>query len=180
MADKLLAAKGDPELYNQVKKVFDKLKKAPPYFTNEETESKTGVNEPRDLSNNVNVSNKYPALRKKRKLFVIAVDYYDDNGNVSPRMLEIIQEILKAMHSDATMVIFVNLVLSTALAVDEIIGMLNSGNVQLHEFDSLICSSGSEFYYPAIHAYPDDGSDKKLCPDPDYDSHIDYRGVGKV
>ena len=66
------------------------MKKEPPYFTNEETKSKTGINEPRALSNNVNVSNKYPALTNKRNIFVIALDCYDDNGNVSPRMLEII------------------------------------------------------------------------------------------
>ena len=140
------------------------MKKEPPSFTNEETESKTGVNEPRALSNNVNVSNKYPALRNKRKIFVITMDYYDDNDNVSPRMMEIIQEILKAVRSDATMEIFSSLVLSTTLAVDEIIGMLNPGNVELHEFDALICSSGSELYYLAIPAYLDDGSNKKLCP----------------
>ena len=94
-------------------------------------------------------------------------------------MLEIIKEILKDVCSDATSTRFVGLVISTALAVDEIIGMLNSGNVQLHEFDALICSSGSELYYPAIPAYLNDGSDKKLCPDPDYDSHIDYRWGGE-
>ena len=77
----------------------------------------------------MNVSNKYPTLRKKRKLFVIVVDCYYDNGNVSPCMLEIIQEILKVVRFDATTARFVGLVLSTALAVDEIIGMLNSGNV---------------------------------------------------
>ena len=111
--------------------------------------------------------------------FVIAVDCYYDNGNVSPYMWEIIQEILKAVRFDAIAARFAGLVLSTALAVDEIIGMLNSGNVQLHEFDALICSSGSELYYLAITAYPDDGSDKTLCPDPDYDSHIDYHWGGQ-
>lgn len=177
--DKLLAAKGDPETYNQVKRILDKLKKGPPSSITQETEPKPDVNEPRAPANNVIVSNKYPTLRKKRKLFVIAVDCYDDTGNVSPRMLEIIQEIIKAVRSDATAARFAGLVLSTALTVDEILGMLNSGNILPHEFDALICSSGSELYYPTIPAYPDDGSNKKLCPDPDYDSHIDYRWGGE-
>ena len=32
---------------------------------------------------------------------------------------------------------------------------------------------------PSIPSYSDDGSNKKLCPDPDYDSHIDYRWGGE-
>ena len=32
---------------------------------------------------------------------------------------------------------------------------------------------------PSIPSYSDDGSNKKLCPDPDYDSHIDYHWVGE-
>ena len=108
------------------------------------------------------------------------MDYYDDNGNVSPRMLEIIQEILKAVRSDATAARFAGLVLSTALAVDEIIGMLNFGNVQLHEFDALICSSGSELYYPAIPAYLDDGSDKHYALIQTMIPTLTTIGVGKV
>lgn len=40
----------------------------------------------------------------------------------------------------------------------------------MNEFDALICSSGSEVYYPGI--YSEDGN---LCPDRDYATHIDYR-----
>eukprot|EP00253_Pinus_taeda_P019443 PITA_19443 len=166
--DKLLAAKGDPEL------ILDKLKRAPLSFNIEETQPK-----PRAPANNLILSNKYPALRNKKKLFVIAVDCYDDSGNVSPHMFEIIQEIIKAVRSDATTARFSGLVLSTALTVDETLGMLNSSNILPHEFDALICSSGSELYYSAIPAYPDNGSNKKLCPDPDYESHIDYRWGGE-
>lgn len=62
-------------------------------------------------------------------------------------MLEIIQEIIKAVRSDATTTRTSGLVLSTALTVDETLGMLNSGNILPHEFDVLICSSGSELFY---------------------------------
>lgn len=142
--DKLLAPKGDPKL------ILDKLKRASLSFNIEETEPK-----PRPPANNLIVSNKCPALRKKKRLFVIAVDCYDYSGNVSPHMLEIIQEIIKVVHSDATTRRFSGLVLSTALTIDETLGMFNSGNILPHEFDALICSSESELYYSSIPSYPD-------------------------
>ena len=142
--DKLLAPKGDPKL------ILDKLKRALLSFNIEETKPK-----PRPPANNLIVSNKYPTLRNKKKLFVIAMDCYDYSGNVYPHMLEIIQEIIKAMHSDATITRFFGLVLSTALIVDETMGMLNSSNILPLEFNALICSSGSELYYSSIPAYPD-------------------------
>jgi len=90
--DKLLAAKGDPELYSQVKRVLDKLKKAPLSSTTEETKPKPDVNDPRAPENNVITSNKYPALRKKRKLFVIPVDRHDDRTPKHKVMLKVTQE----------------------------------------------------------------------------------------
>ncbi|KAL0403625.1 UNVERIFIED_CONTAM: putative sucrose-phosphate synthase 2 [Sesamum radiatum] len=53
------------------------------------------------------------------------------------------------------------------MPMPELAEFLKSGNIKVNDFDALICSSGSEVYYP--------GEDGKLCPDPDYASHIDYR-----
>ncbi|KAH9299399.1 hypothetical protein KI387_031081, partial [Taxus chinensis] len=175
--EKLLAAKGDPQLSYQVKKVLGKLKRGP---SSEETErKKPEENELKVPLNNVTVLNKYPALRRRIRIFVIAVDCYDEDGKIAPRMLEIIQEIFKYVLSDPTTARFVGFVLSTALTVDETLKMLGSGNIQPQEFDALICSSGSEIYYPTIPAYAEDGSDKKVSFDVDYESHIDYRWGGE-
>uniref|UniRef100_A0A0D6QTB7 Sucrose-phosphate synthase n=1 Tax=Araucaria cunninghamii TaxID=56994 RepID=A0A0D6QTB7_ARACU len=174
--EKLLAAKGNPELCNQVKQVLGKLKRSP---LSEETErSKAEIVEPKFPINNMIVPNKYPAVRRRRKIFVIAVDCYDEDGKIAPRMLEIIQEIFKSVRADTTAAKVIGFVLSTALTVDETLAMLSLGNIQPHEFDALICSSGSELYYPTP-AFPDDGSDKKLSLDADYESHIDYRWGGE-
>lgn len=62
--DKLLVAKGELEL------ILDKLKMVPLSFDIDEIEAK-----PRAPANNLIFSNKYPALRNKKKLFVIAMDY---------------------------------------------------------------------------------------------------------
>ncbi|GLJ47002.1 hypothetical protein SUGI_0992140 [Cryptomeria japonica] len=163
--EKLLAAKGNPEISSQVQKLLGKLKRLPP----------SEENEPKVPSNNVAVQNKYPALRRRNRIFVIAVDCYDEDGKTSPRMLEIIQEVFKSVLSDPTTARFVGFVLSTALTIDETLKMLGSGNIQPQEFDAFICSSGSEIYYPTTPGYPDDGSDKKVSFDADYEYHIDYR-----
>eukprot|EP00252_Welwitschia_mirabilis_P004258 TRINITY_DN1454_c0_g1_i1.p1 TRINITY_DN1454_c0_g1~~TRINITY_DN1454_c0_g1_i1.p1 ORF type:complete len:881 (-),score=191.96 TRINITY_DN1454_c0_g1_i1:214-2856(-) len=177
--DKLLAGKADPEVHNQVKRVLDKLKKPSSFSPMEESEIvKLNVDETRMLTSTVIASKQYPALRKKKKLFVIAVDCYDGSGEISPCLIDIVRDIFKAVRSDTLAAKFAGFVLSTALTVDETLQILDSASIQTQEFDALICSSGSELYYPTPSAYPDDGLDKKLCPDPDYRSHIDYRWGG--
>ncbi|KAM5569583.1 hypothetical protein ABKV19_016873, partial [Rosa sericea] len=49
--------------------------------------------------------------------------------------------------------------------------ILESGRIQANEFDALVCSSGSEVYYPGTYTE----EDGRLFPDPDYSSHVDYR-----
>lgn len=66
---------------------------------------------------------------------------------------------------------FSGFALSTAMPVSELLEFLKVGKIQATEFDALICSSGSEVYYPGT--YKEDGG--KLLPDPDYSSHIEYR-----
>lgn len=68
---------------------------------------------------------------------------------------------------------FSGFALSTAMPVSEVLEFLKVGKIQVTEFDALICSSGSEVYYPGT--YQDNGG--KLLPDPDYSSHIEYRWV---
>ncbi|RZC68753.1 hypothetical protein C5167_031919 [Papaver somniferum] len=153
-----LKAQGGPELQEQVKNVLSKIPKQAP-------QADEGKKQPE------NVPNKYPALRRRRKLIIIALDCYNKDGSPENKMLPIVQEIFKAVRSDAQTGRFSGFALSTAMPLSETLDFLKSGKIQVTEFDVLVCSSGSEVYYPGTYT-TDDG---KLYPDPDYMSHIDYR-----
>ncbi|GMH20281.1 hypothetical protein Nepgr_022122 [Nepenthes gracilis] len=102
---------------------------------------------------------------------VIALDSYDGNGAPDKKMLQVVQEIFKAVRLDAHMEKLTGFALSTAMPVFETIEFLKSGKIRANDFDALICCSGSEVYYPGLYTE----EDGKLCPDTDYASHIDYR-----
>ncbi|GAV58996.1 Glycos_transf_1 domain-containing protein/S6PP domain-containing protein/Glyco_trans_4_4 domain-containing protein [Cephalotus follicularis] len=154
------AASGDPELQDQVKRVLSKIKKS-------ESDSKDAGGGKKFPEN---VVSKYPMLRRRRRLIVIALDCYDGEGAPERKMIQIMQDIFKAVRSDSQTARVSGFALSTAMPVTETIEFLTSAKIQVNEFDALICSSGSEMYYPGT--YTEDG---KLFPDPDYASHIDYR-----
>lgn len=155
-------ASGDPELQDQVKRVLSKIKKQ------ESTESIDieGGNKPLESS-----VSKYPILRRRRRLIVIAVDCYDSDGAPENKIGQMVQDVMKAVRSDPQAARVSGFALSTAMPVSETMEFLKSGDIQVNEFDALICSSGSEVYYPG--AYTEE--DGKLIRDPDYASHIDYR-----
>ncbi|KAI4317531.1 hypothetical protein L6164_025393 [Bauhinia variegata] len=117
-----------------------------------------------------NVSGKYPLLRRRRRLLVIALDSYDKDGALEKKMIQILQSIFKAVQLDPQTAKVSGFALSTAMPLQETIEFLNSGKIQVNDFDALICSSGSEVYYPGVCT-----EDNKLVPDPDYAAHIDYR-----
>lgn len=109
-------------------------------------------------------------LRRRKRLFVIAVDCYDASGEpLLSRQAIIIQEIMNAVCSAGNFS-SPGFILSTALTVPETISMLQSIGIKVSAFDALICSSGSQLLYTA-----GDNPDSPIYPDPDYDSHIDYR-----
>lgn len=157
----LSAAAGDRELQDQVKRVLSKIKK--PESDPKDFESGNKLLE--------NVASKYPMLRRRRRLIVIALDCYDNHGAPEEKMIQIVQEIIKAARLDSQTARVSGFALSTAMPVSETIEFLTSGKIQVNEFDALICSSGSEVYYPGTYTE----EDGKLFPDPDYASHIDYR-----
>jgi sucrose-phosphate synthase len=117
-----------------------------------------------------NVPNKYPLLRRRRRLIVIALDSYDSNGFPDKKLIEVVQTIVKAVQLDPQTARVSGFALSTAMTMQETLEFLTSGNIQANEFDAIICSSGSEVYYPGVHT-----EDGKLSPDQDYAVHIDYR-----
>ncbi|KAH6816225.1 sucrose phosphate synthase 3F [Perilla frutescens var. frutescens] len=156
-----MAAAGDnPEVQDQVKKLLSKMKKPEPGGRESDADRKL-----------TDVPSKYPMLRKRRKLIVLAVDCYDSKGAPEKKMIHLIQEIVKALKLDAQFARHSGFVLSTAMPMSELTEFLKSGNIKLNDFDALICSSGSEVYYPGT--YTEEGG--KICADPDYASHIEYR-----
>ncbi|KAL6342801.1 hypothetical protein AAG906_016636 [Vitis piasezkii] len=156
----LAAASGEHELQDQVKHVLSRIKK--PERASQDSEGGKKVVD--------NVPSKYPMLRRRRRLIVIALDYYDSNGAPEKKMIKIVQEIMKAVRSDSQTARFSGFALSTAMPVSETVEFMKSGKIEPSEFDALICSSGSEMYYPGTYTE----EDGKLFPDPDYASHIDY------
>ncbi|KAH9317301.1 hypothetical protein KI387_019070, partial [Taxus chinensis] len=122
-----------------------------------------------DHSNSLNSSGKL-LLRRRKHLFVIAVDCYESNGEPCvKKQANIIQGIINAVRTVGTIAAF-GFVLSTSMTVTETLSLLQSGAIKLSTFDALICSSGSELFYAS-----GDSVDSPIFPDPDYDSHIDYR-----
>lgn len=151
----------DPELQDQVKRVLSKIKK-----------SESGPTDNDAMRKHLEyVPSKYPMLRRRHKLIVIALDCYDSSGAPDKKMIHILQEIIKAIRLDTQIARVSGFALSTAMSVSETIEFLKSGRIQANDFDALICSSGSELYYPGTYTE----EDGKLFPDPDYASHIDYR-----
>lgn len=155
-----MAASGDNQVQDQVNKLLSKMKKPELGARDADADRKLG-----------DAPSKYPMLRKRRKLIVLAIDCYDSKGAPEKKMIHLIQEILKALKLDAQFGRQSGFALSTAMPMSELTEFLKSGNIKLHDFDALICSSGSEVYYPGT--YTEEGG--KPCPDPDYATHIDYR-----
>ncbi|KAL0452015.1 UNVERIFIED_CONTAM: putative sucrose-phosphate synthase 2 [Sesamum latifolium] len=149
-------AGNNSDVQDQVKRVMSKMKR-----------SESGARDSDSDKKSTDTPSKYPMLRKRRKLIVIALDCYDDKGVPEKKMIQFIQEISKAIRSDQQIARHSGFALSTAMPMPELTEFLKSGNIKVNDFDALICTSGSEVYYP--------GEDGKLCPDPDYASHIDYR-----
>lgn len=155
------AASGDHEVQDQVKRVLSKINKPD-----------SGPKDHEDGNKLLdNVASKYPLLRRRRKLIVIALDCYDTSGAPEKKMIQVVQEIFKAVRLDSQSARFTGFALLTAMPASETVEFLASGRIQANEFDALVCSSGSEVYYPGTYTE----EDGKLFPDPDYSSHIDYR-----
>ncbi|KAG0489839.1 hypothetical protein HPP92_006702 [Vanilla planifolia] len=115
----------------------------------------------------------HPLLRRRRRLFVIALDCYDDSGAPEKRMIKAIQEIFKAVRSDEQLSRISGFAVSTAMPVLEILDLLKTAKLPVTDFDALICSSGSEVYYPGTaHCLDSDG---RMQADQDYATHINYR-----
>ncbi|KAJ4846030.1 putative sucrose-phosphate synthase 3 [Turnera subulata] len=157
--DPAAAGAGDPGIPDHLKRVLNRVKKP-----------ESG---PKDAEGGIveNVVSKYPMLRRRRRLIVIALDCYDDDGSPDKKMIRIVQDTIKAIRSDSLFARISGVAISTAMSLSETTQFLTSAKIQMKEFDAVICSSGSELYYPGTYT-EEDGT---LFPDPDYTAHIEYR-----
>ncbi|GLU09628.1 hypothetical protein SLE2022_264770 [Rubroshorea leprosula] len=111
---------------------------------------------------------KFPALRRRKHLFVIAVDC-----DSSENLLEATKVIFEAVEKERTEG-SIGFILSTFMTISEIHAFLVSGGLSPNDFDAFICNSGSDLYYSTIN--PEDGP---FVIDFYYHSHIEYRWGGE-
>jgi sucrose-phosphate synthase len=119
-------------------------------------------------------SNKWPSLRRRKHIVVIAVDSVQNAD-----LVQIIKNLFEASRKEKSSGA-VGFVLSTSRAISETLTFLTSGGIQTTEFDAFICSSGSDLCYPSS------SSEDMLSPtelpfmiDLDYHSQIEYRWGGE-
>ncbi|MQL89014.1 hypothetical protein Taro_021589, partial [Colocasia esculenta] len=156
----------DHDVQDQVKRILSKIKKPPtgPQAVDSHAMAEAALN----------ALHKYPLLRRRRRLFVIALDCYDETGLPEKKIVQVIQEMFKAVKLDSQLARISGFALSTAMSISETLDLLKSaGRIQPTDFDAIICSSGSEVYYPGTYFCTDPNGN--LCPDPDYATHIEYR-----
>ncbi|XP_071705969.1 probable sucrose-phosphate synthase 2 [Rutidosis leptorrhynchoides] len=151
------------DIQDQVKRVMSKMKRP-------QSSEKVGEINKKVIDVNTSNSSKYPIIRKRRKLIVIAVDCYDSHGLPETTMINMIQETLKAIKLDSQLAKATGVAISTAMPLLELTNFLKTGKIKVNEFDAVVCSSGSEVYYPGTCE-----ENGELQPDPDYASHIEYR-----
>nr|QPB75009.1 sucrose-phosphate synthase 1 [Rubus x loganobaccus] len=115
-----------------------------------------------------NSSGKFPVLRRRKHLVVIAVDC-----DTITDLIETTKKIFEATGKESTEG-SVGYILSTSLNISEIRTFLMSGGLSPNDFDAFICNSGSDLYYPSINS-----EDRLFVVDFYYHSHIEYRWGGE-
>ncbi|CAL9028081.1 unnamed protein product [Prunus brigantina] len=115
-----------------------------------------------------NSAGKFPVLRRRKHLIVIAVDC-----DTITDLIETTRKIFEATGKERTEG-SVGFILSTSLTISEISSFLVSGGLSPNDFDAFICNSGSDLYYPSIHS-----EERPFVVDFYYHSHIEYRWGGE-
>lgn len=99
---------------------------------------------------------------RRQALYIIATDSYDTNGDSTETMSMIIKNVMEIAVGKPGEIGFI---LLTGSSLEEIKEVFKRSQVNLESFDALVCSSGSELYYPW----------RDLAVDDDYDNHTEYR-----
>ncbi|KAL1554832.1 putative protein serine/threonine kinase, variant 2 [Salvia divinorum] len=111
---------------------------------------------------------KFPALRKRKHIFVITVD--SDGSSGFPETVRKIFEVLETERTEGS----VGFILATSLNITEIRAFLEFEGLKPTDFDSFICNSGGDLYYSSLHS-----EDSPFVVDLYYHSHIEYRWGGE-
>ncbi|KAJ6373153.1 hypothetical protein OIU76_027480 [Salix suchowensis] len=114
-------------------------------------------------------SSKFPSLRRRKYIFVIAVDC-----DTTSDFLEILKMVVGVANVNSAGLI--GFILSTAMTISEINSLLNSGGLNPLDFDAFFCNSGSNLYYPSSSSVD---SGLPFVLDLDYHSQIEYRWGGE-
>ncbi|KAL2243638.1 probable sucrose-phosphate synthase 1 [Sesamum indicum] len=111
---------------------------------------------------------KFPALRRRKHIFVIAVDCDASSG-----LSETVKKIFEAFENERTEG-SVGFILATSFNITEIRSFLISEGLSATDFDAFICNSGGDLYYSSLHS-----EDNQFVVDLYYHSHIEYRWGGE-
>lgn len=111
---------------------------------------------------------KFPALRRRKHIFVISVDCDSTTG-----LLDATKKICEAVEKERTEG-SIGFILSTSMTISEIHSFLVSGHLSPSDFDAFICNSGSDLYYSTLNS-----EDGPFVVDFYYHSHIEYRWGGE-
>jgi len=110
---------------------------------------------------------RYPAFRKRKYLYVIAVD--GDLDGLSGIFQNIFDAATKPKIEGS-----IGFILSTSYSMPEIQSYLLKKGLNLHDFDAYICNSGSDMYYSSLNS-----EDSPIVADSDYHAHIEHRWGGE-
>ncbi|KAK4404175.1 putative sucrose-phosphate synthase 1 [Sesamum angolense] len=126
---------------------------------------KSGSTDKGDQNSN---AGKFPALRRRKHIFVIAVDT-DRSAGLSESVRKIF-EAVKEERAEGS----VGFILATSFNITETRSFLISERFNPTDFDAFICNSGGDLYYSSLHS-----EDNPFVVDLYYHSHIEYRWGGE-
>nr|O04932.1 RecName: Full=Probable sucrose-phosphate synthase 1; AltName: Full=UDP-glucose-fructose-phosphate glucosyltransferase 1 [Craterostigma plantagineum]CAA72506.1 sucrose-phosphate synthase [Craterostigma plantagineum] len=111
---------------------------------------------------------KFPALRRRKIMFVIAVDCKPSAG-----LSESVRKVFAAVENERAEG-SVGFILATSFNISEIRHFLVSEKLNPTDFDAFICNSGGDLYYSSHHS-----EDNPFVVDLYYHSQIEYRWGGE-
>lgn len=111
---------------------------------------------------------KFPALRRRKGIFVIAVDG-DDIGVIFENVKKVFEAVEKERTEGS-----IGFILATSLQMAEVHSFMVSKGLNSSDFDAFICNSGADLYYTSSHS-----EDNPFVFDLYYHSHIEYRWGGE-
>ncbi|KAL8502714.1 hypothetical protein ACS0TY_021724 [Phlomoides rotata] len=111
---------------------------------------------------------KFPALRRRKHIFVIAVDC-----DASAGLSESVRKIFEALETERNEG-SVGFILATSFNIREKRSFLISEGLKPTDFDAFICNSGGDLYYSSLHS-----EENSFVVDLYYHSHIEYHWGGE-